>query len=118
MYYYEKHDGIFVLMHSDREPYIIGPVVAIAFSQSSGTFFYGLHTVMLKHGKPESIEQWFQTASKAYHEAGFQKEADELRILYFDGDVEDLNKIIDITGYLEVLLSRNPQTSEIRSLKQ
>ncbi len=69
--------------------------VAIGFSKVDDQ-----HYCMHKHGKPEMVQEWLSRTSQSYRDAGYDKEANDLAMVVGKFDIEDLNKVIQITGYI------------------
>lgn len=73
--------------------------VAIGFSvvEHSDSYSYILHKI----GDPDDVKKWlYQTQSK-YYEAGLFNEIKELVMIDGDEwDVDELNKVMDISGYV------------------
>lgn len=70
---------------------------------------YSLHTdsnnvtqsaVVHKHGLTENSTEWINKARKAYIDNGFIEEANCLKMIVGKFNLEELNKIISISGYI------------------
>ena len=73
-----------------------------------------------RHGSPETVDKWAATMRQALQKSPFQRNAEEpgepaaaiLRsmmprsIASDQWDIEDLNRVIDTTGYLGVLIEK------------
>lgn len=89
--YYLKDNG--VILHMSDE-------VAIGFS-----WLEDGSTILHKHGRREFVESWLlETKTKYDHTGLFGESAGLCMICPEDWDVEELNKILDTTGYLSVFL--------------
>jgi hypothetical protein len=63
--------------------------------------------VMHKHGSPEIVLSWLRCARDKYISRGALELADELWAIVSDRwDVTDLNKILEIEGYLGAFLEK------------
>lgn len=82
--------------------------IAIVFDKICGT--------LLKHGPKETIEAWFVTAKKKYQEAGLSEIANDLTLISSKNwDPEELNKILDIAGYIKIFYQKYLESSNIAS---
>ena len=55
---------------------------------------------LLKHGDSKMVKEYYEEAHRKFKEAGLRKMSEELRYIEGKFDVEELNKIIEITGYV------------------
>lgn len=69
----------------------------------------GIKGTLHKFGEAARIEAYFKRTHKLYVESGLEKEAEELIYMDFEEsfDVEELNKCIEITGYVALLYERS-----------
>ena len=82
-----------------------GDEVSIAFSvdrENDGSSMWTLH----KHGDPDMVEKWFTEALRKFREAGFNDMADDLKMVRGKFPVSELNRAIDTSGYIKVMLER------------
>lgn len=121
--YYEKDGGDFVLIHQSesgqKDIMWKGPEVAIGFTydpDSDRAIQYTTH----RHGSPETVDKWAEKNRFALHRSRFNHDAEVggenaaavLRsmmphsIASDQWDVADLNRIIDTTGYLAVVVKK------------
>lgn len=111
---YEKRFGEFVLLHdlnySEPEVLYSGKEVAIGFTyypkESSGA-----RTLTHRHGDPVGVGGWVQQQQAAnerirFLNLGFEDWDLPYMISTDQWDLEDLNRIISTTGYLEVVLKK------------
>lgn len=71
------------------------PTVTIAFTRHEGIPF-----VLHKHGREDMIMRWVHEARAKYRRNGYPDIANELHSITSDNwSVEELNKMLDITGY-------------------
>ncbi len=73
-------------------------VVAVLVDTHSGS--------MLKHGQPGVVEAYFHSMRTAYLTQGFTEQASSLVVMSGKFDIEDLNKMIAITGYAGQLYAK------------
>jgi len=59
----------------------------------------------LRHGSTEAVQSWFDSTVEAYKNKGFNEMANEYRIVSGKFDLEQLNKLMSITGYLPTFLA-------------
>lgn len=77
--------------------------VAVAFSMLDENT-----TVMHKMGQPETVRQWVEETQAKYRESGLDEDANKLIVMESDEwDVEDLNKILHISGYIAAFLKKS-----------
>lgn len=78
--------------------------------------------VRLKMGTPEDVKKNFDKYVKTYNDNKTPMELrPDLRIVTFvvtENDIEDLNKILDITGYLQVWLKKKMLLKGIKNVKK
>jgi hypothetical protein len=74
--------------------------VAIGFSK--GEPWCCLH----KHGSPEQVQKWLERNREKYMAAGLIDEANSLAMISGKFPVEELNKCLDCTGYLDSMLKK------------
>lgn len=95
---YRFADGTYRFYLDEQETMTIPDArVAIAYAYHPDLDIKGtLH----KHGHPESVKAWYDKAVSAYRQAGFPEIAEQL--FYAEGpiSVEQLNKCLNVTGYV------------------
>ena len=92
---FELNCGQYVL-HADGTPVTrVLDEVAICLDKEDGTRH--------KYGDPESVRAWHAKAQKSFRDIGQHEMADNLVVIQGRFTLEDLNKVIDITGYPAVL---------------
>lgn len=101
MFHYRKVDNNFELVDDQTfEVLFSDPHIAVVFDKQGW--------ILLKHGPINLIESWLNETKKKYQKAGLQDiSADLTLISSIDWDVVELNKILDITGYLESFWKEN-----------
>lgn len=85
--------------------------ISIMFDKSCGT--------LLKHGNPVLVQRYYDKTCTQYRKHNFQGIIDDLVIITGKFDLEELNKIIGITGYIsrfheKLLRDKNETSSTIR----
>lgn len=103
-FYYEKKHGSFhyYTKYENCEPQLQfhTPEVAIAFDKRD----FVLH----KHGRKESVAKWAEEARAKYTEAGLDEIAQDIVVISSDKwKVEDLQRIINSSGYMRFWLKDN-----------
>ena len=127
--YYQKDGDTFVLVHDHgdghKDQFWAGKEVAIGFTYDQDAE-RGIKYTTHRHGSPESVEKWAEKMRFALHRSRFTKEAQVggenaaaiLRsmqphtISTDQWDLEDLNRILDTTGYLQVIVEKMGITFE------
>lgn len=87
----------------------IGPMIAIAFSYDESED-KGIKGGMHKHGSPEHVNAWAQKTRKKFSDAGnsFGLEmAEQITVMEGIFPLDELDKIISITGYIGTFYERN-----------
>ena len=97
---YKLSEGVYSLYDGEEMLTEAGGTVAIAYSEDDVVCLH-------KHGSPKAVYGWYEMARNKYQEAGFGEYADRLKVVEGKFSVEDLNKIINNTGFLELWLKRN-----------
>lgn len=92
----------------ERDIILMCDSIAIAFDSESGT----LH----KHGRPEQVTQWYNTARNKFISAGFDDMANSLILIEGTFPVEEVNKCISCSGYISVFYKKL-QDNQILSAK-
>lgn len=84
----------------DEELVYMSDTIAIAFTID------GKSLTFHKHGNPEFVHGWAKEFKEKFNKAGYDY-ADDIRVIESNNwDVEDLNKIINITGYMKIIISK------------
>lgn len=98
MFHYEKVGNLYRLMAGD-EVISEGTSVSVAFD--CDTF------VLLKHGIYQDVAAWVVQATQSFRESGHDDMANALSIhTRQDWVLEDLNRIINNTGFLKTYITR------------
>lgn len=101
-YRWEKKYGSYYWMHG-KDIRCMTETVAVAFSMLDENT-----TVMHKMGQPETVRQWVEETQAKYRESGLDEDANKLIVMESDEwDVEDLNKILHISGYIAAFLKKS-----------
>jgi len=88
---YIKQNGWYYLARRGDRVSMIGTTVAVAFDRQEG--------VMMKHGSPEAVNKWAIEQRRKIAPI-IPEWADNLVVIEGEFEVEDLNKIINISGYI------------------
>jgi len=99
MFSYRMEDDRYALVDEFDRIHWAGEEVAVAFSYHPDEDMPGtLH----QHGSPEAVNKWAAAARKKYADAGHYDLAKA--IIVFEGKIliEELNKMIEIAGYIGV----------------
>ncbi|MEX3984220.1 hypothetical protein AB4Y45_35275 [Paraburkholderia sp. EG287A] len=67
-----------------------------------------LHTgSALKHGAPDLVQTYFDVARKSFMDGGYIQEANDLVFVTGQFDLEELNKMVGISGYAGIFYRSN-----------
>lgn len=98
-YHYRLIEGSYFLY--DGDTLLTGQdEVAICFSHDGD--LYTLH----KHGDPKWVNKWAEDTKKKYLDNGLADLAGELTVISGKFPIEELNKMLDITGYIGTFLKK------------
>lgn len=101
-YRWEKRHGSYYWLDHD-EIRCMADTVAVAFSMLDENT-----TVMHKMGSPDTVKRWVEETQAKYRANGLDAEAQQLVVLESDDwDVDDLNKILHISGYIATFLKKS-----------
>ena len=106
---YKLEDERYTLMDGGDE---IAPAisqVAIAFSMDA--ISKGMD-VIHKHGNLDLVKDWVENAMQGYSKAGLEDEAASLRMVVGRFDLDELNHVINTTGYIDTFLKKHGITIE------
>lgn len=94
MYHYIKENELYKLIDDEtKEVLYEGKEVSICFDSEFGT--------LLRHGSPELVHNYYDRTITSYNNSGLADIAAVITLIASDKwNVDDLNKCIDITGYL------------------
>jgi len=95
MSHYEIQYGNYYLIGSNNEILNICDTIDIAFTLSENCI------VLHKHGYPEQVNKWAANIRATFTNTGYPDMAAEIVVVEGKIDVEDLEKIINNTGYFE-----------------
>jgi len=98
MYKYSSEFGSYYLRSENGEIIFMTDEVSVLFDSDG--------YVLLKHGRPEAVESYRKKMVDAYNKSGLQDYVKGLTILTGKFAVDDLNRILDTVGYIEVLLKK------------
>lgn len=98
---YSFEDGKYIMFYSDNGDVICSmEEVSIAFSKDDG--MWTLH----KHGRKESVQHWYDLVTRNYRARGLSDIANEMVMVTGKFPVEELNKCIDISGYIRTMCKK------------
>lgn len=103
-YHYRLLDGEYCLFYGDELQRRM-PEVSICYSKT--TFGANILYVLHKHGSPDMIKQWHENTVKKYAASGFQEEIESMGVITGKYPIEELNRMLDTSGYLGIFLRKN-----------
>lgn len=62
--------------------------------------------ILLKHGRPESVEKWHAKTVKKYTEGGLGDIAQKIKVVTGAFALEDLNRALSTSGAIRLLVER------------
>jgi len=110
MIYYEYDDGWYFLLDETRQCLWSGKEIAVGFSYDPDDD--PIPGTLHKHGSPEAINKWAAEQRKLLSAAGLQDMAKRIIVVSGQIPVEDLNKIISISGYVGIWYKRMQEKKE------
>jgi hypothetical protein len=104
MYHYTlKHGTYFLYADTDvKEKNILKGCDEIAICFSFGGITYTLH----KHGDPKWVNKWMEDTKKSYEGSHLADFAGKLMVVQGKFPVEEINKIINNSGYIGAFLKK------------
>lgn len=99
---YTIEDGQYVCTSGDRRV-VMGTEVAFLFDISCG--------ILLRHGAAEQIKQHLDDVRKVFIEEGFPKLAYDLIVVSGAFDLEEVDKLLNRTAYIDVWYRENIETA-------
>lgn len=91
-----------------REIALMTDEVALVFDRSAW--------ILHKHGKPEVVQAWYNTAREKFQTAGFEDMANDLVMIQGAFPIEELNRCLSTSGYIETFFNQLMQ-NKIESAK-
>lgn len=102
MYHYTKIDGTYNLVDEEGETLFSTKEICVGYSDSPDC-----GVVMHKHGSPVNVEKWLGDTREKLIGAGHLDMANEFKMIKsFEFPVDELNRVLDTTGYLGIYLGR------------
>lgn len=98
MSYFLTDKKEYAFTHSNDEILFTTKLVAICYDKDTMT----LH----KHGTPNSVNSWMNTAHQKLSDAGFSNEANALIVVQGPFNVDDLNNLLACNGSLSKFLTK------------
>lgn len=106
MYLFGKEKSNWFITENGKYSYAINkPALCFSYHPDMG----GIRGTLNKFGEAVRIEAYFDKTHRLYMESGLEMEADELVYMDFEDsfDVNELNKCIEITGYVALFYERS-----------
>jgi hypothetical protein len=76
--------------------------IAIAFTkEQDGTY------ILHKHGLPQLVKNWIDLTKQSFKESGFDNIASSFYMIKGKFPVEDINRILDTTGWIKFFLEKH-----------
>ena len=98
MFKYRMEGTEYALVDEHDQIHWAGEEIAIAFTFSPDE--PGMEGILHKHGSPDKVNAWAEKIRKKFINAGHLDMADEIVVVTGKIPVEELNKMIDISGYV------------------
>jgi hypothetical protein len=89
----------YALVDEDDRIHWAGEEIAIAFSFDPNED-HGIQGTLHKHGDPEKVMKWAETHRKKLTEAGLPDLANEIIVITGKFQLEEINKMLSISGYV------------------
>jgi hypothetical protein len=101
---FKKEAETFFLLGDSEEILVTSTSLAVLFS-----IVEGAGSVLLKIGDEQLTRDHYKRFSNAFRTSGFVKEVESLRFLVLPRNIDEetVNKLLDITGFLDVFLDTN-----------
>ena len=118
MFSYRMEGEEYALVDEFDQIHWAGEEVAVGFSYDPDDDIPG---TMHKHGSPESVNRWASTAQKALRAAGDvlgQEMADAITVVSGKIPLEELTKMIEISGYVGVWYRRELESAQVPGQKE
>lgn len=103
-YHYELNCSQYVLMKGNERLYGPYDQISIGIDKES--------VVLLKHGEPGMVKNWYKSHVKAYRDAGFDDMANDLIVITGRFPLEDLNNWINNSGSIKSFLKHLGKVSD------
>lgn len=106
MYLFGKDKKGWYIAHNGKYQYSIKkPAICLSYHPDRGP----IRGTLLKFGSSGEVRTYFENTARKYADAGLTKEASELVYMDFEDtyDVKDLNKCIEVPGYVALLYERS-----------
>lgn len=98
---YEFQDGHYLLISDHGTVLDRSDEIAIVYDNTPGL------NVLCKYGTPKVVENYYRTAVEQYRKFGYHSIADSLVLIQGKFPVEELNKLISITGYINIFVKKH-----------
>lgn len=102
MYHYALSGDHYYLVKDDGDVVDIGEEVAVLYDEVKPG-----NTVLLKHGRPTLVSDYFSEITKIYRENDLSDMLDHIKLIVGRFPIDDLNKMISTTGYIGSFMNRH-----------
>ena len=103
---YRMEGAEYALVDENDQIHWAGPEIAVAFSYDPDDE-KGMKGTLHKHGSPDLVQTWFDKTIAKFRGGGLADLANQLHIVSGPISLEELNKMIDISGYVGVWYERD-----------
>lgn len=104
MLHYRMEGTEYALVDEDDCIHWAGEEVAVAFTYCLDD--QGMEGILHKQGNPEKVNDWAEKTRKKLADAGHLDMANEIVVVSGRIPLEDLNKMIEISGYIGIWYKR------------
>ncbi|KKM89180.1 hypothetical protein LCGC14_1251180 [marine sediment metagenome] len=104
MFRYRMEGTEYALVDEHDQIHWAGEEIAVAFTYCLDE--QGMEGTLHKHGSPEKANAWAEKTRKKFVDAGHLDMANEIVVVSGKISLEDLNKIIEISGYVGIWYKR------------
>jgi len=98
MYYKDDKEFVFFL---DNKELFRDTIIAVAYSKTTNG-----HCIMHKHGPLSAVNKWFLNAKRLWDLVDMSEELNI--IINRNWNIDELNNIINISGYIEIYIEKQP----------
>jgi len=116
--HYEMRHGDYALIDHNGDLLFMTHEIAIGVSVDKDTNDVTFH----KHGRPDLVHKWLEKTRSKLQEAGFEKMAMEFIVIEGLIPVDELNKMIDCSGYAtrfyQRMIADHQQNKQVQKTEQ
>jgi len=98
---YRMEGTEYALVDEENRIHWAGPEIAVAFSYDQDDE-KGMRGTLHKHGSPDLVQAWFGKTVAKYRAGGSADLASQIHVVSGPIPLEELNKMIDISGYVGI----------------